>query len=38
MIGFDQAQIRRIKAQETMTRGLNLVSQIMDEDVVENEA
>ena len=38
MIGFDQAQIRRIKAQEVRTRGLNLVSQLTNEDVIENEA
>jgi hypothetical protein len=28
MIGFDQADIRRIKAQERMNRGLQIVSQL----------
>ena len=37
MIGFDQAEIRRIKAQETMTRGLNLVGQLIGEDVMVDE-
>jgi len=30
MIGFDQADIRRIKAQERMNRGLQIVSQLED--------
>jgi hypothetical protein len=31
MIGFDQADIRRIRAQEQMVRGMNLISEIETE-------
>ena len=32
MIGFDQADIRRIKAQESRTRGLQVLNEIEEED------
>ena len=38
MIGFDQAQIRRIKAQEQRARGLNILSEITNEDQRERVA
>ena len=36
MIGFDQADVRRIKAQESRVRGMQLVSEL-EEDVPESE-
>ena len=38
MIGFDQAQIRRIKAQEQRSRGMNILSEMRDEDNREGVA
>lgn len=38
MIGFDQAQIRRIKAQEQRARGLNILSEINNENQRERVA
>ena len=38
MIGFDQAQIRRIKAQEQRARGLNILSEITNENQRERVA
>ena len=35
MIGFDQADIRRIKAQESRARGMSLIEEIEDETVEE---
>jgi len=35
MIGFDQADIRRIKAQEQISRGLSLLDEIADEEAGE---
>lgn len=35
MIGFDQADIRRIKAQEQRARGLSLITQMIDEETTE---
>jgi hypothetical protein len=36
MVGFDQADIRRIKAQESRARGLTvLTEEFNDEDIVE---
>lgn len=37
MVGFDQADIRRIKAQEQKSRGLNLIEELQNEDVVAEE-
>lgn len=36
MIGFDQAEIRRIKAQEERARGMALLDEIENEDITEN--
>ena len=33
MIGFDQAQIRRIKAQEAQSRGLNVLGELDVENI-----
>ena len=38
MIGFDQAQIRRIKTQEQRSRGLSILSEIRDENQREGMA
>ena len=36
MIGFDQADIRRIKAQESRNRGLNFLNEIIETPVTPN--
>ena len=38
MVGFDQADIRRIKAQESRARGLALVEEIEAEEEEQGEA
>ena len=38
MVGFDQADIRRIKAQESRARGLALIEEIEEEEEEQGEA
>lgn len=35
MVGFDQADIRRIKAQERNARGLNVLTEVLADESVE---